>query len=80
MRLGGTPLRLAWHNPAALAASGARAALVLLPPPAPLPPAVRVAAGRRLDLAVAIEIHLSGHDGLSDGEFVDLFARGRAAR
>lgn len=72
-----TSLRLAWHNPLVAGTGGARAALVLLPPAPPLPPAARVAARRRLDLAVAIETHLAGHDGMTDDEFVDLFALGR---
>jgi hypothetical protein len=50
---------------------------VLLPP---VTPAERLASGRRVDLAIAIATHLAGHDGLSDDEFVGLFARGRAAR
>ena len=42
----------------------------------PCPPAPR----RAVDLAAAIERHLSGGDGLSDEEFLRVFARGAAAR
>ncbi len=41
----------------------------------PAPPLPR----RPIDLAVAIERHLSGHDGLSDAEFARVFARTRVA-
>ena len=70
-------LRLAWVNPAVPVAAAeadpppVRPALRLLAPP-PVPT-------RPVNLALAIERHLAGHDGLSPEEFVRIFS-GCAAR
>ena len=43
-------------------------------------PAAQVRRGpQRIDLAVAIERHLAGQDGLSDEQFAVLYATGRPA-
>jgi hypothetical protein len=76
----GSMLSLASFNPEAERRPGAeRAALVLLPPAAAVT-AARARQGvpaRRVNLAFAIETHLAGRDGLTEPEFVTLFAGGR---
>ena len=68
-------LRLAWENPLPVvrAAEEVTPTLALLPPPPPRAPAPP---RPRLNLAVAIEAHLSGRDGLTEEDFLVLFARG----
>ena len=63
-------LRLAWVNPDPHSAPGPRAALGLVAAP-PVP-------ARPIKLDLAIERHLGGQDGLSEGEFLLTFSgRGR---
>jgi hypothetical protein len=60
-------LRLAWVNPGPLSAPGpSRVALSLVAAP-PVP-------ARPIKLDLAIERHLGGQDGLSEGEFLLTFS------
>ena len=76
----GSSLRLVSFRPGAERATGGdRPALVLLPPAA-AGVAARARQGlavARVNLAHAIETHLAGRDGLSEDDFVSLFACGR---
>lgn len=68
------PLRLAWSNPQPAERVGATAGerrLGLVPPPHPAG-----SGARPLNLAWAIERHLAGEDGLTEEEFLALYARG----
>jgi hypothetical protein len=70
-------MRLAWSNPQPPPkGTGTPAPLVLLPGGTRVPQSL---APPRVNLALAIEAHLAGGDGLTDDEFVLLFATGHAS-
>jgi hypothetical protein len=69
---GAPGLRLAWHNPAAVAPGEPPSSGLRLVPPPTLP-------SRPVKLDLAIERHLSGADGLPREEFLVMFS-GRATR